>query len=223
MLRFAIAFILAFAPLASQAQLSHKKLLGRIEGNTYIAPTGAFKIDIPVYASLGGEVADTPIVVSFQDAFSTHISVAAIAQDATERWELETRGTKDYLKYFFNHYALDEFKLSYKDASIESALFLPDLLGGALVVYVLLPGGSEFYALHPVLIPDAKLPVAKRGNLVFIKNGYVYIISTELAERVTEGSAYSMSTHDEDVLLRERLTDIVDRITFLPSPAGSDR
>ena len=65
--------------------------------------------------------------------------------------------------------------------------------------------------------------VAKRGNLIFIKNGFIYIISTELAERVTEGSAYTMSTQDENVLLRERLTDIINRITFLPPKASTDK
>jgi hypothetical protein len=223
MFRLALASILTLAPLAAQAQQAHPGLIGRIDGNTYVSPTGAYTIDIPVNPVLGGNVFDTPFVVTFQDSFSTHISVASVPQDATERWELSTRGTKDYLKYFFNHYAFNDFLRTYKNASIESALYLPDLLDGALVVYVLLPGGSEFANLHPVLVPDAKPAVAKRGNLIFIKNGFVYIISTELAERITEGSAYSMSTEDENVLLRETLTDIVHRIRFLPAPATPDK
>jgi hypothetical protein len=222
MVRIAFASILALAPFASQAQQAGARLAGRIEGNTYVSPTGAFKMDIPVNPVLGGAINDTPFLVTFQDNFSTHVSVAAVPQDATERWELSTRGTKDYLRYFFTHYAFNELKRTFKDSSIQSALFLPDLLDGALVVYVLLPGGSEFNGLHPLIAADLKPPVAKRGNLIFIKNGFVYIISTELAERVTEGSAYTLSTHDEDVLLRERLMDIVNRITFLPQKAPSD-
>ena len=223
MLRFAFASILALAPIASQAQQAGTTLAGRIEGNTYVSPTGAFRIEIPVDPLLGGAINDTPMLVSFQDNFSTNISVATVPQDATERWELSTRGTKDYLRFFFNHYAFNEFKRMYAGSSIESALFVPDLLDGALIVYVLLPGGSAFNAAHPMIVPSEKPPVAKRGNLIFIKNGFVYIISTELAERVTEGSAYTMSTHDEDVLLREHLTDIVNRITFLHQKASTDK
>jgi hypothetical protein len=222
MLRLTFASLLALAPLAAQAQRIQTTLVGRIEGNTYVSPTGAFRMTIPVKAELGGRINDNQIFVSFQDDYSTYVSVVAVAQDATERWELQTRGTKDYLRYFFNHYAFDEFKRAYKDASIESALFIPNLYDGALVVYVLLPGGSVFNGAPPVLVPPTKPQVAKRGNLIFIKNGFIYVISTELAERITEGSAYSMTTHDEDVLLRERLTDLVDSITFLPA-AGSDK
>jgi len=221
MLRLAFASILALVPLVSQAQRPPAGLVGRIEGDTYISATGAFKMTIPVRSELGGVISDTQFLVSFQDDYSTHISVVAEAQDATERWELQTRGMKDYLRYFFNHYAFDEFKRNDKDASIQSALFLPDLYDGALVVYVLLPGGSVFTGAHPVLVAPKTPPVAKRGNLVFIRNGFIYIISTELAERVTEGSAYTMTTQEEDVLLRERLTDVLHSITFLPAPSGS--
>jgi hypothetical protein len=56
--------------------------------------------------------------------------------------------------------------------------------------------------------------VAKRGNLIFVRNEYIYIVSTELAERVTEGLAYHKTTAEEDALLRQRLSDILERIQF---------
>jgi hypothetical protein len=65
-----------------------------------------------------------------------------------------------------------------------------------------------------------KPPVAKRGNLVFVKNGDIYVISTELAERVIEGKAYKKTTAEEDQLLRQRLEDVLSKIQFTkPAPA----
>ena len=66
--------------------------------------------------------------------------------------------------------------------------------------------------------PARKPPVAKRGNMIFVKNGFVYVISTELAERVTEGSAYTLTQQEEDVSLREKLQDMVAKIHFLTPP-----
>jgi hypothetical protein len=217
MRRLALASMLALAAVAGTA-LHAAGLVGRVEGDTYVSPTGAFKIRIPVLAGLGGGIVDTPSLVTFQDEVSTHISIVAIPQDATERWEMDTRGTKDYLIYFFKTYAFADFQRTYKDAKIESALFIPGYMGGAMIAYVLLPGGSMFADHYPSIATDAKPPVAKRGNLIFVKNGFVFVVSTELAERVIEGSAYSMTTDDENVLLRERLTDIVARMQFLPQP-----
>ena len=65
-------------------------------------------------------------------------------------------------------------------------------------------------------------PVAKRGNLVFVRNGYVYIISIELAEKALEGSSFSKTVAEEDALLRTRLLGFLGKITFtvpLPAPA----
>ena len=65
------------------------------------------------------------------------------------------------------------------------------------------------------------MAVAKRGNMMFVKNGFIFVISTELAERITEGSTYHKTTDEEDTLLRDRLLDIANRIRFLsPSPAS---
>jgi hypothetical protein len=69
---------------------------------------------------------------------------------------------------------------------------------------------------------EGRVPVAKRGNLVFIKNGFIFVISTELAERVIEGSAYTKTTQEEDVLLREQLGDLARSMVFSPAPHSSD-
>lgn len=76
-----------------------------------------------------------------------------------------------------------------------------------------------FASRSPRLVDDDKPPVAKRGNMLFVKNGNVIVISTELAERVTEGSSYKQSADQENDLLKERLIDIANRMRFLkPAP-----
>ena len=70
-------------------------LVGRVDGRTYFSPTGAFKVAIPVLPELGGTITDTENVVTFQDDFNTHISIASFPQDATQRWEMSTRGLKE--------------------------------------------------------------------------------------------------------------------------------
>jgi len=53
-----------------------------------------------------------------------------------------------------------------------------------------------------------------------VRNSFVYVISIELAERVIEGKAYGKSTEEQDEILRKRLLDMVDRITFT-APAAA--
>jgi hypothetical protein len=216
MFRFTIAFISAtiFAALSPAQGLE-----GKIEGKSYVSPTGIFKVVIPVLPELGGDITDTPNVVTFQDDFNVHVSIAAFPQDATQRWELSTRGTKDYLIYFFSNFVLSDFKQSFDGVQIESAKFVPGLLEGSLLTYLLIPGGTMFGHRVPQL-GSGPIPVAKRGNLLFVRNGHIFVISMELAERVIEGRSFSKTTAEEDEILRTRLTDIVSRISFAQPPAA---
>ena len=214
MFRFTLALILA--PLA--ISLHAQGLQGKVEGKTYVSPTGTFKVVIPVLPELGGDITDTPNVVTFQDDFNVHVSIAAFPQDATQRWEMSTRGLKDYLIYFFSNFVLSDFKQSFSGVQIESAKFLPGMLDGSLLTYLLIPGGTMFGDRVPQLSAD-RVPVAKRGNLLFVRNGHIFVISTELAERVIEGRSYSKTTADEDEILRNRLTDIVSKISFAKPPS----
>jgi len=210
MFRFTLAFISAIA----LAGLAHAQGLdGKIEGKTYVSPTGVFKVVIPVLPELGGDITDTPNVVTFQDDFNVHVSIAAFPQDATQRWELSTRGTKDYLIYFFSNFVLSDFKQTFEGVQIESAKFVPGLLDGSLLTYLLIPGGTMFGHRVAQLGSD-RVPVAKRGNLLFVRNGHIFVISMELAERVIEGRSYEKTTAEEDEILRTRLIDIVNKISF---------
>lgn len=216
MSRILLAFALLVSAVAVRAQ-DPVPLQGQVEGRTYISPTGAFKVTIPVLPELGGEIHDTANVVTFQDDFNLHVSIAVFPQDATQRWELSTRGTKEYLAYFFANFVLQDFKDSFEGVQADNARYIPSIVDGALIAYLTIPGGSMFMSRAPQLGPTEKPPVAKRGNLVFVKNGYIFVISTELAERVIEGKAYKKTVAEEDQMLRTRLEDIVSKITFLKS------
>ena len=216
MFRTTLALISTFV-IATVA--SAQGLEGKIEGKSYVSPTGIFKVVIPVLPELGGDITDTPNVVTFQDDFNVHVSIAAFPQDATQRWELSTRGTKDYLIYFFSNFVLSDFKQTFDGVQIESAKFVPGLFDGALLTYLLIPGGTMFGHRVPQLSSD-RVPVAKRGNLLFVRNGHIFVISIELAERVIEGRSYNKTTAEEDEILRTRLMDIVNKIAFAKPPAA---
>ena len=229
MLRFLFALVLSSAGLSVQAAAPAAPnapaapaptLEGRIEGKTYVSPTGVFKVTIPVLPELGGEVTDTPNVVTFEDDFNTHISIAAFSQDATQRWELSTRGLKDYLVYFFSNFVLADFKQAFEGVQIESAKFIPGVLEGSLMTYILIPGGTMFADKVPQMA-DSRTAVAKRGNLLFVKSGHIFVISIELAERVIEGKAYRKTKDEEDELLRQRLLEVVGKIQFAKPPASA--
>lgn len=221
MLRPTLAIALVLSAVTVRAQNPGPALAGQVQGRTYISPTGAFKVTIPVLPQLGGSVTDTPNVVTFQDEFNTHVSIAAFPQDATQRWELNTRGLKDYLIYFFSNFVLSDFKQAFEGTQIESAKFVPGLFDGALLTSILLPGGSMFADKAPRFSGDGARPVAKRGNLLFVKNGHIFVLSVELAEKVIEGTAFKKTVEEEDEILRLRLTDVAGKIQFAKPPAAS--
>jgi len=68
---------------------------------------------------------------------------------------------------------------------------------------------------------SGRIAIAKRGNLLFVKNGHIFVISVELAERVIEGRTYTKTTAEEDEILRQRLNDVVDKIQFAKHPGAT--
>ena len=190
-------------------------MAGKLEGSLYISPTGEFKVPSPVLPELGGTIADTDNVVTFSDSYNTHISVACFELDAAQKWELDTRGLRDYLLYFFNNFVLADFKARFPKSSIESARFMPELMSGTMITFALMPGGSYFEAKNRVGEDSAEAPVvAKRGTLLFVRNWHIYVISTELAERATQRSTYSKTVEQENQLLTERLITLLGRFVF---------
>jgi hypothetical protein len=55
-----------------------------------------------------------------------------------------------------------------------------------------------------------------------VRNSFVYVISIELAERVIEGKAYGKTTEEQDEILRKRLVEMIDKITFT-APAAAKK
>lgn len=217
-----VALAILAGPLQAQPAASPPSALnGRVENRVYFSPTGLFRITVPVLPELGGSINDTPNVVTFQDNFNVHVSIGIFPQDATQRWELSTRGTQEYLLFFFSSYVMADFSQMFPGAKVESVQYAPSLLDGALIAYTLLPGGSMFSDKRALLSVEKTPPVAKRGNMVFVHDGSIFIISTELAERVTERSTYTKTAEEENEILRQRLAEIIRKIEFTRPAAGS--
>ncbi len=190
-------------------------LAGRMEGDSYVSATGEFRVHAPVLPELGGSIEDSETVVTFHDDFGTHVSIACFELDATQRWELETRGLRDYLLYFFTDVVMANFTTRFPGSRIESARYLPELLDGSLIAYSLLPGGSNFENLNRAIGSPSTDPVtAKRGTLLFVRHRHVYAVSIELAERATQRSTYRQTVEQENEQLSGRLTTLAGRMTF---------
>jgi hypothetical protein len=215
-LRF-LTLILAVASAPLIAQPASEALVGHVEGNVYVSPTGAFRVQVPVLGELGGRVIDNRNAVTFQDNFNVFITIAAFQMDATQRWELSTRGQKDYLIYFFTNLVMPDFQQTFPGSRVESARFVSSLGDGALIAYTLMPGGSMFADKLPFVGNEEVVRDAKRGNLVCARNGWVFVFSIELAERVLERATYQKSTAEEDQILRQRLLDLYGKTEFTPS------
>ena len=212
-----LSALVTCALLGTVAAAQTAGLTGRMEGDTYVSATGEFKFPSPVLPELGGQIGDTENIVTFSDSFNVHVSIACFPQDASQKWELETRGRRDYLLYFFSTYVLADFARRFPGSRIESARYVAELMDGALIAYALLPGGSFFSGKNSVLGSEPADPVtAKRGSLLFVRRGHVYVVSTELAERATQRSTYQQSVEKEDTILADRLTGLAGRFIFPP-------
>lgn len=209
-------------PLLALAQAQDSApvpLHGEIQDGQYISPTGLFQMPIPVLAPLGGTVSDSANVVTFRDAFTTSITVAVFPLSQAQVDEYHTIGSKDFLVQFFTNIVLKDLLSTYPGAAAESnARFISKLDGGAVLVYTLLPGGSAFNSRIELFPGQDAIPVAKRGNLAFVHDKNVILISSELGERSTERSLYKLTPAEQDLVLRSRLVALADSM-ILKSPA----
>jgi hypothetical protein len=146
--------------------------------------------------------------------------IACLPFDAPLRAELETRGRKDFLSHFFTQYVQPEYVRNFPDARAESAKYLPSILDGSLLVMNLLPNGTAFAdRLH--LPEDAPDPVAKHGSILFIKNDRIFIVTTELYERILFHGSFQKTTEEEDSILRTRLMRILGKMSFPAADASA--
>lgn len=192
-------------------------LYGEVRNGHYIANEGRFRVLVPVLSELGGKIFDTENVVTFTDDVSTHASVAAFPLDMSNKWELETRGIREFLAYFYAEHVFANFEQRFAGAANERSFFTPELKGGALFVFTLLPGGSAFQGRGNLVDTTAAPPAAKRGTLLFVENATIFILSSELAERVTQRSAFQKTADEENEILRARLVELANRLQ-IPAP-----
>lgn len=212
--------IVLLLPLLAAAQAP--TLRGRWDGSVYHSAQGGFSVKSPVLPELGGRVADTANVVTFDDPFNVHVGIASFPLDLTQKWELETRGVRDYLAFFFSNFVLPDFLARHPETSVETMRWLPDLQGGALATFALMPGGS-FFQDRNAIVEGAPVPTppAKRGTLLFVRHGRVFVITTELAERVTQARTFRKTPQEENDLLQQRLAEIVAGMTFHDAARGA--
>ena len=198
------------------------QIYGKVADGYYTSPTGLYKVRIPVLSELGGNIMDTLNVVTFEDDFSTHVSIGAFPLSRELKWEYETRGAKEFLIYFFTNIVMPDFVARFPGASLEdNGVFLPKYQDGSMIVFTLLPGGSSF--AQRVTLGAARDPaVAKRGNLCFVRYNTVLVVSTELAERVLERSTYHKTADEENAILRQRLMDLVGKMQFNQPPEAKN-
>jgi hypothetical protein len=230
--RFALTAAVLIMSSAVRADDSPASTLyGKVEGEVYTAPNGVYSVTIPVLPEFGGQVHDTENVVTFDDNVNTHASIACFPMDLTQKWDFESRGAREYLASFYAEFVLRDFQNRYPGTTAETTLFVPAFLDGSLLGFALLPGGSVFEGRDAIAgTPKGEPAVAKRGNLLFIKSGCIYVLSIELAERVTQRSVFIKKPAEEDEILRERLMKLAGRIRFpapkvapkAPSPTGND-
>ncbi len=198
-------------------------LKGRLEHNRYVAPSGSYSISLPVQIELGGTVTDTAEVVTFQDDFRIHASVACFRLGSSQERERQTRGLRDYLVWFFRQHVQTQFDRRFPGATIDEARYLPEVLGGALIVYNSLPNGSMF--MKQMALPDAgaRPPPARRGNILFIEQKHLYVVSLELAKLQAEATSSPLvSAEEQREILREELLGMVGRITFETTSASAN-
>lgn len=197
------------------APATERKLHGRVEANRYYAPGDVYSVPVPVFHGTESAIMDTAEIVVFKDKVSTLLTIAAFKMPAYAKWEFEGMEPKEYLISFFRDNILRDYRHEFPESSIESARFLPEIFAGGMVAFTLMPGGSAFASPAPAS-PLAPAPVAKRGHLVFVRNGYIYVIAAELAERVTQPATYKLTTREEDRLLFGRLATVLEALRFGP-------
>ncbi len=202
--------------LSAQARAQSASLGERTTGGRYRPQSGVYSVAIPVLPELGGRVEETEYVVTFRDAFTLHASIACFPMDATQRWENETRGRRDYLVWFFTTFVQGDFQQRFPGATVESAKYMAAVQDGAVLTYMLLPGGTMF-GDRLAMASGEPPPVAKRGNLLFVRGGHIYVLSIELAEKVLERSTFKKTVAEEDEMLEARLADLLAKMEFAPA------
>lgn len=206
---------------ASDNDTPPEPLQGRIENGRYHAPGNVFSVAVPVLHGDKTAIMDNGEIVVFKDKVATLLTIASFSLPPFEKWQHDTTPPRDYLIQMFRENILRDYATEFPGSSIENARFIPGFQGGTLAAFTLMPGGSAF---EPATPPPAgtPAPAAKRGHLVFVRDDRVFVFAIELAERVTQGAEYKLTTEEEDRMLFGRLITVVATTRFGPDeePSG---
>lgn len=194
------------------------KLRGRLEDGRYHAPGDTYSVSVPVLHGDKTAIMDNGEIVVFKDKVATLLTIAAFPMPPFAKWEHATTPPREYLIGFFRDNILRDYDREFPGSTIESARFIPEFQGGALVAFALLPGGSAFEPAAP-LPPTAPPPIAKRGHVVFVRDDRIFVVAIELAERVTRSADYKLTTAEEDRILFDRLITVLAATRFGPAEA----
>ena len=206
--------LVAFLAAPLFAQEEPITLQGSIDDNNYYtSPGGHYRIPVPVLAELGGSVEDSMTVTDFRDGYGTHVLIASLPLEPALRARLDTSSKKDFLTWFYAQQVQAEYQRSYPGAKTEAARFIPGLQDGTLFATILLPQGSAFRDLL-FLKESEEEPAAKRGSFIFVKNDRLFIVTTELYERILKRDSFKKTPEEEDAILRERLMELLGKMTF---------
>lgn len=197
------------------------ELAGAIQGDRYVSANGVFSIKIPIYPELGGTITDTTTSVTFRDAFTTHITIAAIPLDSSLLFQLSTSPKKEFLVQFFRDLVMPDLARNFPGTNWERGRYLADAHGGAVLIQTTLPNGSVFRNRTALFGQTDPVTVARRGNLIFAHGDALYLVSMELGERSTERSLYTNTPEQDDELLRSRLVALLNSMIFTTPAASS--
>lgn len=217
--------LVAAAPEADQEAAGEEEaaipLAGSLQDDRYVSADGVFSIKLPIYPELGGKIDDTATSVTFQDAFTTHITVASIPLDSSLVYQLSTSPKKDFLVQFFRDYIMPDLAKTFRGTNWEKGRYIADAHGGAVMIQTTMPGGSVFQSRTALFGQRDPIIVARRGNLLFAHGNALYLISMELGERSTERSQYGRTAQEDDELLRSRLLSLLNSMNFTTPAASS--
>lgn len=212
---FAAAAPASVPPPSAEGTAAEPKLAGRIDDGRYFSATGLFSLPVPDLDPETAGLLDTPNIVVFRDRASTFISIRAFPLSPAEVEARAKEGPQQHAVRYFKDLILPEFKGQFPGTTAESATYVPDLEGGALLAYLLIPNGSAF-EVDPLVRnhPDTKVPPAKQLVVFFVHADHVFMVSSEIAERITDLSSNPYTTKDEDRILRERLLGVISSMRF---------
>jgi hypothetical protein len=218
----ALAFVLAAALLVSA---SAGPLKGKVKKGVYYAPAGNFSLrepkDLPgwsgevgMHTSEGYAPDSTMGVVSFADDFGKVLGIGYLrAHERSLPLLADTTQTYALLEEWIRLFALPKF---FQTVHPDSRLVRvqPARLAGAPAALALVnvPQGST---MSVVSAGQTRLLDSRRGLLVFVREGYVYMLFNEtLAEREALADSTAVLELDLDTRVLAQLRPFYETIRF---------